>query len=96
MSSRDGSRSANCTRSRAQKKIILSTLNIVTINATTWQSFKKWLMHQDTLPDLIALQEHKLIDKEAINEASAFLNRQGFASVWGQGVKGPTKNLLQE
>ena len=69
---------------------------MVTINATTWQSFKKWFMHQDTLPNLIALQEHKLIDKEAINEASAFLNRQGFASVWGQGVKGPKKTRLQE
>ena len=65
---------------------------MVSVNATTWQSFKKWFMNQDTLPDLIALQEHKLIDRDAIKEASASLCRQGFSSVWGQAAKGPKKN----
>ena len=49
-------------------------------------------MAQDKLPDLIALQEHKLQAPEDINEASAFLARQGYASSWGPAVSGPSKH----
>ena len=49
-------------------------------------------MAQEFLPELMALQEHKLHKQEDIDEASAFLARQGFASCWGPAVAGPNQH----
>ena len=62
---------------------------MVTANTTTWLSFKRWFNSLEHLPELIAIQEHKLINQIDIDEASAFLLKAGFASVWGPACKGP-------
>ena len=49
-------------------------------------------MQQEFLPELIALQEHKLSKQEDIDEASAFLVRQGYSSHWGPAEMGPNKH----
>ena len=64
-------------------------LTVITINSTTWSSFRKWLLAQSDLPDLIAVQEHKLTSKADIEEASDFASKQGYASFWGAATKGP-------
>ena len=62
---------------------------MLTVNSTSWSSFRKWFMAQTDLPDLIAVQEHKLLSKAEVEEASAFVSKQGFASFWGPATKGP-------
>ena len=64
-------------------------LTVATVNSTSWQPFKKWWMAQQTLPDLIALQEHKLRSEADIQEASAYLKKQGYASYWSPATAGP-------
>ena len=66
-----------------------SSLTVATVNSTAWQPFKKWLLSQEALPDLIALQEHKLTAQEDIDEASAFLVKQGYGSYWERATTGP-------
>ena len=69
---------------------IFNFISISTANCTTGRSFRRWLESLDKLPDLIAIQEHKLMCQTDIDEASAYLNKKGFSSVWGQATKGPT------
>ena len=66
-----------------------SSMSALAVNATTWISFKKWLLPQQFLPDLIALQEHKLQTDNDIEEASAFMLKQGFASYLAKADLGP-------
>ena len=46
-------------------------------------------MSQQFLPDLIAVQEHKLKTDNDIAEASAFMLKQGYASYWAKADSGP-------
>ena len=62
---------------------------MVTANSTSWKSFKKRFESLDKLPDLIAIQEHKLLSDDDTTEANAYLLKAGFASVWGKATTGP-------
>ena len=64
-------------------------MTVATVNSTSWQPFKRWWSSQHFLPDMIALQEHKLRNKSDIEEASAFLLKQGYSSNWEQATTGP-------
>ena len=61
------------------------SMTVLTVNSTSWPSFKRWWFSQDSLPHLVVLQEHKLRAQEDIDEASSFLLRQGYASYWEKG-----------
>ena len=59
-------------------------MSICTVNGTTWRSCKRWLESLVDLPDVIAIQEHKLNSQPDIEEASAYLDKMGYGSVWGK------------